>query len=296
MILKLIFLAYLVAFFFVAVSGVWAQIIPPNPSTLVPCGLNGAADCTLCHLVIGFQNIYNYLLFYVLFPATVAVIVIAGIMYMVSAGSKGLVEAAKKAFTYALAALVIALTAWLLVNAILHAVGYKNAGNWWTFTCDTTQSTNAGTLGANGSTLPGNTGNKGGGISGKGSDIEVPQDGSKLAQVLEKEKGAVYVYGGDPNNRNADGNLNTDCSGWVQAVYKETYGVNLPRTSGDQTNQSFDYSQLTNGTILGSPGHVGIYYNGSVYNNSTTGGDVKAVELSQYLSNHNVTSMHTPPS
>jgi len=56
----------------------------------------------------------------------------------------------------------------------------------------------------------------------------VPQDGSKLAQVLEKEKSAVYSYGGNPNSRNTNGNLNTDCSGWVQTVYKETYGVDIP--------------------------------------------------------------------
>jgi cell wall-associated NlpC family hydrolase len=291
--LKAVFLSCLLVFSFSIVSSAFAQ-------ALVPCGLDGKADCTLCHLVLGFKNIYDYLLYVVLLPAAILVIIIAGVMYIVSSGSKGLIEKAKSAFVYALTALVLALLAWLLINATLHALGYTNAGNWYTFTCDTTQSTGSGTTGAGGATLPpsgGGTGagtGKGGGISGKGSDINVPQDGSKLAQILEKEKGAIYVWGKDAIN--ADGTLITDCSGWTKDVWKETYGVDIPRYSGDQGNQAFNYSQLTNGTILESPGHVGIYYNGSVYHNSGSGRDVRVVNLDNYLSQHNVTEMRLPPS
>ena len=111
---------------------------------LVPCGLGGAADCTLCHLVIGVNNIFNYLLYTILFPLFTLGIVISGVLYMVSRGSKPLIEKAKKAFTYSLAAALIALCSWLLVNAILHALGYKNAGGWSTYTCDTTQTSGPG--------------------------------------------------------------------------------------------------------------------------------------------------------
>lgn len=288
-VLESIFSACLFIFSFGIVSNVFAQ-------ALVPCGLNGTANCTLCHLVLGFKNIYDYLLYTVLLPATILVIVIAGVMYMVSSGNKGMIDKAKSALTYALTAMVLALIAWLVINATLNALGFKNAGSWYNFTCDTTQ-TQGPTGGTGGGTLPGNIGSgKGGGITGKGSDIQVPQDGSNLAQVLEKEKSAVYVYGGNSDSRNANGNLNTDCSGWVNAVYKEAYGIDIPRGSGEQTNQAFNYSQLVNGTILGSPGHVGVYYNGSVYNNSKTGADVRVVNLDQYLSNHNVTGMRLPPS
>jgi len=133
-----------------------------NAQSLVPCGIGaGNANCTLCHLVLGFKNIYDYL-FQILLVCSTVVIVAAGIMYMVSSGSKGMIEKAKLAFTYALTAMVLALVAWLIINATLNALGYKNAGNWWTFTCDTTpaapQAPSPG-----GATLPGGGGGGAGG-------------------------------------------------------------------------------------------------------------------------------------
>ena len=260
-------------------------------ASLVPCGTSeNPQACTLCHLVIGFKNIFEYLIKVVLFPLFTLGIVIAGVLYMVSSGNKGLIEKAKTALTYSLAGAVIALTSWLLVNSVLHALGYKSVGNWWNYTCDTAPTSGAGTTGTGGSTVPPNTG-----VSGKGRDIQVPQDGSKLAEILQKEKGAVYVYGGDPNSRNGNGDLMTDCSGWVKTVWQETYGESIPRESKYQGNEPYNQSALVNGTILESNGHVGIYYDGSVYHNSQTGGDVKVVSLDQYLSNHSVYEMRRPP-
>ena len=119
---------------------------------LVPC----TDDCTLCHLVLGFKNIYDYLLT-LLLVATTLVVVVAGVMYMVSSGNKGMLDKAKAALTYAITAMILALVAWLIINTTLNALGYNNAGNWWTFTCDTTQSAPQASTGAGGSTLPGNT-------------------------------------------------------------------------------------------------------------------------------------------
>lgn len=262
---------------------------------LVPCGLNGAADCTLCHLVVGFKNILDYLLYTVLFPLFMLGITISGILYMVSSGNKSLIEWAKKALMASLAGFVIALTSWIMVNFVMLTLGFQSplGGSWWQFTCDTTQTTGPGTTGPGGATLPGGSGG-GGGISGKGRDINVPQDGSKLAQNLEKYKGAIYEWGKDYYDSN--GVYHTDCSGFMQLIYKETYGVNIPRYSGDQGNIAFNQSSLVNGTILESSGHVGIYYNGSVYHNSQTGSDIRVVELNQYLSNRKVYEMRLPPS
>jgi hypothetical protein len=124
-------------------------------ATLVPCGVGaGNANCTLCHLVLGFKNIYDYLLYVILLPGTILVVVIAGIMYMVSSGNKGLLERAKSALMYAITAMVLALLAWLIINTVLNALGYNKSGSWWTFTCDTTQ-TQGPTGGTGGGTLPG---------------------------------------------------------------------------------------------------------------------------------------------
>jgi hypothetical protein len=128
-------------------------------AALVPCGLNGAADCTLCHIVIGFKNIFDWLMG-LLFVTTMLVITISGVFYMVSTGSKTMMDKAKKALTYALTAFVIGMGCWLLINIIMTMVGFQNptGGNWWEFTCDTTQ-----TQGATPSTVSTGTG------SGSGS-------------------------------------------------------------------------------------------------------------------------------
>jgi cell wall-associated NlpC family hydrolase len=284
---KVFLLASFVAFSFFAANGVHAQ--------LVPCGIgSGNSDCTLCHLVVGFKNIYDYLLT-LLLVATTTVIVIAGVMYMVSSGDKGMIEKAKAAFTYALTAIVLALTAWLIINATLNALGFKNAGSWWTFTCDTTQTAPIASSG--GATLPGGgttTGTgKGGGISGKGRDISVPQDGSKLAQALEKYKGTIYVWG--KNYINSDGVLVADCSGFTQRIYQEVYGIDIPHHAKDQATQAFDYSKMVNGTLLISSGHVGIYYDGSVYHSAGKGKDVRVANADYYIKSLGVTGMRLPP-
>ena len=271
-ILKSFFLACLLVFSFSIVSSVFAQ-------ALVPCGIGlGKADCTLCHLVIGFKNIYDYLLYVVLFPATVLVIVIAGIMYMVSSGNKGLIEKAKTAFTYALAALVLALTAWLLINATLHALGYKNVGNWWTYTCDTTQSKDAGTLGPGGSTLPGSGSQSGaGGVLGN----------------------TIYEYG--QKYYDSNGVLHTDCSGYAE---ERRIAAGLGDPGRDTATQmanatAFDQGQLREGSLIFSSSsqspsgrHVAVY-NGdrTVSHNSGSGVNVVTVPLDQYLSSRNITGM-----
>ena len=151
---------------------------------LVPC----TDDCTLCHLVLGIKGIFDFLLKLLLATCLLG-ITIAGVLYMVSAGSSSLIEKAKKPLPIPSPLFVLLLCSWLIVNAVMNALGFKQAGGWSSFTCDTTQTvapilaTGAG-IGAGAGAGTG----KGGGISGKGRDIQVPQDGSKLAQALEKEK------------------------------------------------------------------------------------------------------------
>lgn len=233
-IIKIFVLFCLLIFSFSFVSSAFAQ-------SLVPCGLNGAADCTLCHLVLGFKNIYDYLLYVVLFPATVLVIVVAGIMYMVSSGNKGMIDKAKSAFTYALTALILALVAWLLINATLNALGFKNAGNWWNFTCDTTQTTGPGTLGTGGATLPAtpgqNTGTPNGncgGISTSGNaNGQCQYASSKLSSTLDCIKGQMAY---EPSEKFGISNLLAYSAGVKPA--KAASGVNISSLYRPQSGNS----------------------------------------------------------
>lgn len=237
---------------------------------LVPCGLNGAADCTLCHLVLGFKNIYDYLLYIVLLPATILVIVIAGIMYMVSSGNKGMIDKAKSALTYAITAMVLALVAWLIINATLNALGFKNAGNWYNFTCDTEQ-TKGPTGGTGGGTLPGSM-------------------GGALSNI-------IYDYG--KKYYDSNGVLHTDCSGYAQER-RIAAGLSDPgRGTEDQMKNAVAYngSNLRAGSLIFSSSsrspsgrHVAVY-NGdnTVSHNSGRGVNVVTVPLNEYLSSRNIT-------
>jgi hypothetical protein len=115
-----------------------------NTGGLVPCKNN----CTLCHLIVGFHNIFTFLLG-LLITATLLAITGAGVFYMVSTGNKGMMDTAKQALTYALTAFALGLGSWLVVTMILTAFGFNNAGSWWTFTCDATQSQGASSVANN---------------------------------------------------------------------------------------------------------------------------------------------------
>jgi hypothetical protein len=113
-------------------------IAPANPSastadtskSLVPCTDN----CTLCDIVLGIKRIFDYFMTLLVIVATLFII-IAGIAYMVSGGSKSLMEWAKKALMYALIGFVLYLASWIIVSSILSAMGYNRTG-WSTFDCE----------------------------------------------------------------------------------------------------------------------------------------------------------------
>lgn len=110
--------------------------IPTTPAaadtskSLVPCTNN----CTLCDIVVGIKRIFDYFMTLLVIVATLFII-IAGIAYMVSGGSKSLMEWAKKALMYALIGFVLYLASWLIVSSILSAMGYKRT-SWSTFDCE----------------------------------------------------------------------------------------------------------------------------------------------------------------
>lgn len=98
-----------------------------DSESLVPCG--GTKDpCTICHLVLMASNIFAFILkvslgFAILFAA------IAGILYISSSGSEALMATAKNAIKYAALGFALALLAWVLVNIVANALGYKE--QWW---------------------------------------------------------------------------------------------------------------------------------------------------------------------
>ena len=93
--------------------------------SLVPCGPGQDHMCTLCDFVLMAHNIFWFILKISLATA-ILFVAIAGILYIVSAGSEQLMTTAKSAMNYALMGFGFCLGAWLLVQVIASSLGYSN--------------------------------------------------------------------------------------------------------------------------------------------------------------------------
>ena len=126
-----------------SISSAYAWV-PGDP--IVPCGGEDATTaedaCEICDLAKGIDSIVEFFARLVA-VVTVVIIVVAGIMYIVSAGNQGMVTMAKTAMKNALIGLIIVLTAFVLIHFVLRALAVVDTGNVggvstnvWTFTCN----------------------------------------------------------------------------------------------------------------------------------------------------------------
>lgn len=107
---------------------------------LVPCSGTSDDPCTVCHLLKLADNIYDFALKTVMAPLAGLLFLIGGIMMLAAGGSEERYGKGKQIIKMAAIGAVIALTSWLLVNALINAIG-KSAGNfspttWYSFECN----------------------------------------------------------------------------------------------------------------------------------------------------------------
>jgi len=89
---------------------------------LVPChGL----ECGFCDLITLAMNIINWL-FIISIPLAAIAFAIAGVIYLTSAGNPGKVAQAHDIFWWVFWGLIIALAAWLIINALAGSLLNKN--------------------------------------------------------------------------------------------------------------------------------------------------------------------------
>lgn len=117
----------------------------PTSSRLVPCG--GPTDpCTLCHFIVGFHNLVQYGLYWVITFALVGIF-ISGVMYILSAGDETMITKAKGFMKASLIGFVVVAGAWMIVNTTILVLGAKDSSdtggtlgigitNWHTFNCN----------------------------------------------------------------------------------------------------------------------------------------------------------------
>lgn len=113
--------------------------------SLVPCGTGDDPNnaCTICDLTVGIDRIITFIMGVTTIIA-IAIIVVAGIMYIVSAGNPGLTTMAKAAVKNTIIGVVVILSAFILIHFILRAIAVQNTGsltgvdgNTWSFNCGT---------------------------------------------------------------------------------------------------------------------------------------------------------------
>lgn len=115
---------------------------------LVPCASSkttGETMCNLCYLIVGVDNIVDYILM-LLGIVGFLMLVVAGVMYIVSGGNESIISAAKKAIWSGLVGFGIVLLAWVIINTVIFyflplsgdSIGLKVLG-WSEYTCETSR-------------------------------------------------------------------------------------------------------------------------------------------------------------
>lgn len=101
-----------------------------------------------------------------------------------------------------------------------------------------------------------------------------PDQATALWQVFERYRGTPYRYGGT----SAQG---FDCSGFINAAYREGLGQQLPRTTAHmlRTGQSVDPEQIRPGDLIffrirGKEQHAGIYMGDDQFIHASTSAGV----------------------
>lgn len=110
---------------------------------VVPCANSEHPEpCTLCHFIVGFNDLINYGFKILVFVALTG-LVISGIMYILSAGSEEMIKTAKTFIKQILFGFGIVLLGWVFIFTVMNYFGVKSdlgiqkADGWTKFTCST---------------------------------------------------------------------------------------------------------------------------------------------------------------
>ncbi len=115
---------YLISGATVSAQGfIWEGTGGGTPAT----ACNKIGPCNFCDALIATQNVIMFL-FEIAIPIAVAMIAYGAIRMMISAGSEEQVRNARHIMTSAVIGLVIALSAWVIVNTVVHVLA-RNVGD-----------------------------------------------------------------------------------------------------------------------------------------------------------------------
>lgn len=95
---------------------------------IVTCSGTTDCPCTICSFFQMLANIYDFIVKMIATPLAVLAFIIGGLLMLVSAGNPNTFGLGKKIIYAAIIGLVLVFCSWLIIDFILHAVGYSQ--NW----------------------------------------------------------------------------------------------------------------------------------------------------------------------
>ncbi|MCP6720141.1 MAG: pilin [Patescibacteria group bacterium] len=108
---------------------IWEDTGQPGRAT---CNIDG--PCTFCDALKVTSNVVQ-LLFQVAIPIAVAMIIYGALRLMFAGGSQERITQSRKIMTSAVIGLIIALSAWIIVNTLLHVLTGNPSFPWNEITC-----------------------------------------------------------------------------------------------------------------------------------------------------------------
>ena len=114
---------------FFLVMMVFMPMFFTSAAGLVPCGVNEIGPysraCTFNDFFILINNVINFLLRDIAAPLAAVTFAVAGWMYLTAGGDSGQIKKAHELFKNVAIGFIIALSAWLIVKAILLGLGIE---------------------------------------------------------------------------------------------------------------------------------------------------------------------------
>lgn len=99
-------------------------------------------DCGVCEFFETISRLYSYLL-ELSFAVAILVLIIAGFFYLHSVGDSEKRARSLSILKGGLIGFLMVLLGWLAIRTTVGVLGFKNAGNWWQFQCETEESSNS---------------------------------------------------------------------------------------------------------------------------------------------------------
>ena len=125
---------------FLFLLGLLPSVLPTSADAagLVPCGGEGEAACSLCHILELLKNILDVFLFPTVPVVAALLVAVGGFFFLASFGNPARLQQAKTIFLAVVIGLLIVYGSWVFISMLLTSMGvagWTGLGTWWAIEC-----------------------------------------------------------------------------------------------------------------------------------------------------------------